>query len=90
MVVGEIKVVDATAGAAVESAVIVDKINLMFVKDVVARGEVFPVVGAAVDFIVISAMIIIGVTAVIAGDILVVIAEVVVVVVAEVVDFLKL
>ena len=89
VVVGEIKVVDVTVGAA-ESAVIVDKIALMFVKHVVALGEVFPVVGAVLDFIVISAMIIIGATAVIVGDILVVIAEVAVVVGAEVVDFLKL
>ena len=89
VVFGEIKVVDATVGA-VESAVIADKIALMFVKDVVALGEVFPVVGAVLDFIVISAMIIIGATAVIVGDILVVIAEVAVVVGAEVVDFLKL
>lgn len=63
---------------------------LMFVKDVVALGEVFPVVGAVLDFIVISAMIIIGATAVIVGDILVVIADVAVVAGAEVVDFLKL
>ena len=34
----------------------------MFVKDVVALGEVFQVVGAVPDFIVISAMIIIGAT----------------------------
>ena len=61
VVVGEIKIVDAIVGA-VESAVIVDKIALMFVKDVVALGEVFQVVGAVPDFIVISAMIIIGAT----------------------------
>ena len=62
----------------------------MFVKDVVALDDVFPVVRAVLDFIVISAMIIIRATAVIVGDILVVIAEVAVVVGAEVVDFLKL
>ena len=81
--------IDATVGT-VDSAVIVDKIALMFVKDVVALGEVFPVVGAVLDFIVISAMIIIGATAVIVVDILVVIAEVAVVLGAEVVGFLKL